>query len=102
MAIKQQRLGRNSATYIVKLVSELGEKVALPEGVILRGEAEMVNWEQFTRAREGWGASKVWRFDEQETAQYPTRTINALLRSFKWSRAISGRIWMTPTQRNQS
>lgn len=56
MAAKTQRLGKNSATNVVKLVSELGEKVALPEGVILRNEAEMVIWQQFThaRAREGW------------------------------------------------
>lgn len=34
----------------------MSEKIALPAGVILRTEAEMVIWEQFTRARarEGW------------------------------------------------
>ncbi|MFA5900339.1 MAG: hypothetical protein WC829_14650 [Hyphomicrobium sp.] len=56
MATKVQRLGKNSATNVVKLVSELSEQVALPAGVILRNEAEMVIWQQFThaRAREGW------------------------------------------------
>jgi len=53
---KAQRLGTNSTANVVKLVSELSGKVALPEGVILRNEAEMVIWQQFThaRAREGW------------------------------------------------
>ena len=56
MATKPQRLGKNSATNVVKLVSELSEQVALPAGVILRNDAEMVIWQQFThaRAREGW------------------------------------------------
>ncbi len=56
MATKPQRLGKNSASNVVKLVSELSEQVALPAGVILRDEAEVVIWKQFThaRAREGW------------------------------------------------
>lgn len=56
MAAKKQQLGRNSAANVVKLVSELAEQVALPAGVILRDEAEMVIWQQLThaRAREGW------------------------------------------------
>lgn len=54
--MKPQRLGKNSAANVVQLVSEMTEKIALPAGVILRTEAEMVIWEQFTRARarEGW------------------------------------------------
>lgn len=56
MAIKTQRLGKNSASNVVRLASELSEAVALPAGVVLRNEAEMVIWQQFThaRAREGW------------------------------------------------
>ena len=56
MAAKKQQLGRNSAANVVRLVSELSEQVALPAGVILRNDAEMVIWKQFThaRAREGW------------------------------------------------
>ena len=56
MATKSQQLGKNSAANVVRLVSELSEKIALPAGVILRDEYEMVIWEQFThaRAREGW------------------------------------------------
>lgn len=56
MATKTQRLGKNSASNVVRLASELSEQVALPAGVILRNEAEMVIWKQFTqaRAREGW------------------------------------------------
>jgi hypothetical protein len=56
MATKQQRLGKNSTSNVVRLASELSEQVALPAGVILRNDAEMVIWKQFThaRAREGW------------------------------------------------
>ena len=56
MAAKKQQLGRNSAANVVRLVSELSEQVGLPAGVILRNDAEMVIWKQFThaRAREGW------------------------------------------------
>ena len=56
MATRTQRLGKNSAANVLQLVSEMSEKIALPAGVILRTEAEMVIWEQFTRARarEGW------------------------------------------------
>jgi hypothetical protein len=56
MARSPRLLGKNSSANVVKLVSELSEKVALPHGVELRNEDEMVIWEQFTRARtrEGW------------------------------------------------
>ena len=56
MATKPQRPGKNSIHQVVKLASELSEQVALPEGVSLRDDAEMVIWGQFTRARtrEGW------------------------------------------------
>ena len=56
MAAKKQQLGRNSAANVVRLVSEMSDQVALPAGVILRDEAEMVIWQQFTRARarDGW------------------------------------------------
>ena len=56
MATRTQRLGKNSAANVLQLVSEMSEQIALPAGVILRTEAEMVIWEQFTRARarEGW------------------------------------------------
>ena len=56
MAAKPQRPGKNSIHQVVKLASELSEQVALPEGVSLRDDAEMVIWGQFTRARtrEGW------------------------------------------------
>jgi hypothetical protein len=56
MATKHQRPGNNSIHQVVKLASELSEQVALPEGVSLRDDAEMVIWGQFTRARtrEGW------------------------------------------------
>lgn len=56
MAAKPQRLGKNSTANVVKLVSDLAEQVALPAGVILRNDSEMVIWQQFTRARarEGW------------------------------------------------
>jgi hypothetical protein len=53
---RTKALSRDSHSNIVKLVAELSEKVALPDGVILRSDAEMVIWEQFThaRTREGW------------------------------------------------
>ena len=56
MATKPQRPGKNSIHQVAKLASELSEQVALPEGVSLRDDAEMVIWGQFTRARtrEGW------------------------------------------------
>jgi hypothetical protein len=51
-----QKLGKQSTVNTLKLVSELSEKTALPEGVTLRDEKEMVIWGQFTRARacDGW------------------------------------------------
>lgn len=56
MATKVQRLGKNSAENVVKLVSDMSEQTALPAGVILRNDDEIVIWKQFThaRAREGW------------------------------------------------
>ena len=54
---KKQALGINSAANVVRLVSELSEKIPLPAGVELRDEAEMVIWGQFTRAR----ARDDWR-----------------------------------------
>lgn len=53
---RTKALSRDSHANVVKLVSELSEKIALPAGVILRSEDEMVIWQQFThaRAREGW------------------------------------------------
>lgn len=53
---RTKALSRDSHANVVKLVSELSEKIALPSGVILRSEDEMVIWQQFThaRAREGW------------------------------------------------
>ncbi len=53
---RPKALSRDSHANVVKLVSELSEKIALPAGVILRDDDEMVIWEQFTRARarDGW------------------------------------------------
>lgn len=51
-----QKLGKQSTVNALKLVSELTDKIPLPEGVTLRSDKEMVIWGQFTRARarEGW------------------------------------------------
>lgn len=53
---RSKALSKDSHLNVVKLVSELGEQIPLPAGVILRNEDEMVIWRQFThaRAREGW------------------------------------------------
>ncbi len=53
---RKKALSRDSHSHVIKLVSELSEAIPLPAGVTLRDEAEMVIWEQFTRARtrEGW------------------------------------------------
>ena len=53
---RTKALSRDSHANVVKLVSELGEQIPLPAGVILRNEDEMAIWRQFThaRAREGW------------------------------------------------
>lgn len=53
---KNQTLGLNSASKIVQLASGLSEQIPLPQGVILRNDAEMTIWLQFThaRAREDW------------------------------------------------
>jgi hypothetical protein len=52
---RTKALGSNSTINVVKLVSELSEAVAVPEGVELH-EDELVIWGQFTRARahDGW------------------------------------------------
>ena len=52
-----QKLGKQSTVNTLKLVSELADKTALPEGVTLRSEKDMVIWGQFTQAR----ASGGWR-----------------------------------------
>lgn len=51
-----QKLGKQSTVNALKLVSELTDKIPLPEGVTLRSDKEMVIWGQFTqaRARDGW------------------------------------------------
>jgi len=56
MARKQQADGKNSVANVVRLVSELSQKIPLPAGVVLRDDDEMVIWDQFThaRVREGW------------------------------------------------
>ena len=53
---RTKALSRDSHLNVVKLVSELSETIPLPAGVTLRDEAEMVIWQQLTRARtrEGW------------------------------------------------
>lgn len=53
---RTKALSKDSHSNAVKLVAELSEQIALPSGVILRDEAEIVIWQQFThaRAREGW------------------------------------------------
>ena len=51
---KPQRLGRNSALTLVGVVSD---DVPLPEGVVLRSDAEMVMWRQITDTR----CAKDWR-----------------------------------------
>lgn len=50
------KLGKNSIANTVRLVGELDEKIAPPEGVELRDAAEVLIWHQFTsaRARDGW------------------------------------------------
>lgn len=55
MSTKQ--LGTNSVSKVLRLVSELTEKVPLPAGIALRDDDELVIWGQFTRARSGGG----WR-----------------------------------------
>ncbi len=54
---KTQRPGKNSISNVTSLVAELSDRIPLPAGVILRDEAEMVIWQQFTRAR----AREDWR-----------------------------------------
>ena len=55
---KKQTLGRNSALTLVSVIAgAVSDDVAIPEGVILRSEDEMVIWRQFTRIRR----AKDWR-----------------------------------------
>ena len=51
-----KKLGRNSAVNAVKLVSELSDKVAIPQLVDLRSTEELTIWDQLTsaRARDDW------------------------------------------------
>lgn len=53
---RSKALAMSSASNVVKLVSELSNDIALPAGVILRNDDEMVIWRQFTQARaqDGW------------------------------------------------
>lgn len=53
---RSKALAMSSASNVVKLVSELSTDIALPAGVILRNDDEMVIWRQFTQARaqDGW------------------------------------------------
>ena len=53
---RTKSLSSDSALNVVHLAATISEKIPLPDGVILRGEDEMVIWQQFThaRAREGW------------------------------------------------
>ena len=53
---RTKALSRDSHLNVVALASTISEKIPLPDGVILRGEDEMVIWQPFThaRAREGW------------------------------------------------
>jgi len=53
---RSKALAMSSASNVVKLVSELSNDIALPAGVILRNDDEMVIWKQFTQARahDGW------------------------------------------------
>lgn len=48
---KKQTLGLNSSSNIVRMASEVSDRILLPAGVILRNEDEMVIWDQFTRTR---------------------------------------------------
>ena len=54
---KIQRLGANSTLTAVAAAGEATKDIPLPEGVILRDEAEMTIWRQFTRAR----TAQDWR-----------------------------------------
>ena len=54
---KLQRLGRNSAVQLVEITRQISDDVPLPSGVVLRDDAEMVIWRQFTRVR----CARDWR-----------------------------------------
>ena len=53
---RTKALSRDSHLNVVALAGTISEQIPLPEGVILRGEDEMVIWDQFTRTRtrDGW------------------------------------------------
>lgn len=53
---RKKALSTGSHAHVLKLVAELSTTVALPDGVILRNDAEMTIWRQFTgaRAMDGW------------------------------------------------
>ena len=54
----KKRSGRNSATSAVAgFVGAINDQIALPAGLELRSEAELIIWHQFTRAR----ARSEWR-----------------------------------------
>ncbi len=48
---RTKALGRDSHANVIKLVSELNTRVALPLGEALRDDSEWLMWDQFTRAR---------------------------------------------------
>jgi hypothetical protein len=48
---KNQRLGKNSTTALIKSIGEITNMIELPDGVVLRSDEEMTIWEQFTRTR---------------------------------------------------
>ena len=54
---RTKALSRDSHLNVVALASTISDQIPLPEGVILRDEAELVIWKQFTHARAGDG----WR-----------------------------------------
>ena len=53
---RTKALSRDSVSNVVTLAATISDEIPLPDGVILRGQDEMVIWKQFThaRAREGW------------------------------------------------
>ena len=65
---KHQKLGLNTATNVVKLVSELSEKVALPAGVILRDADEVVEQQ---RRDQNLSRSELRDQKEEETTPAP-------------------------------
>ena len=53
---RKQAQGRNSVSRTVALSGEISDQIPLPDGVLLRNDAEMEIWQQFTRTRaaDGW------------------------------------------------